>query len=131
MANEFDVLTTARPTTNYIIDDADVLSKSVKKSISDRLKALESETGYRVEVVTLRKLEFENDAFAFGDKLVERWYPTEAEGTNKGVLLVVTTAKDGALTGGPKFVGVRAPPCQSVDRCVVFVWCHMVFVSRQ
>lgn len=106
VANEFDVLTTARPTTNYIIDDADVLSKSVKKSISDRLKALETETGYRVEVVTLRKLEFENDAFAFGDKLIERWYPTLEEGTTKGVLLVVTTAKDGALTGGPKFVGV-------------------------
>ena len=27
------------------------------------------ETGYRLEAVTVRKLEFENDAFAFGDKV--------------------------------------------------------------
>lgn len=43
----------------------------------------QAETGYRVEVATLRRLEFENDAFAFGDKLIERWYPSEADGSNK------------------------------------------------
>ena len=30
-------------------------------------------TGYRVEVATLRRLEFENDAFAYGDKLIKKW----------------------------------------------------------
>lgn len=30
------------------------------------------ETGYRLEVVTVRKLEFENDAFGFADKIVEK-----------------------------------------------------------
>lgn len=68
---------------------------------------MQIETGYRVEVVTLRKLEFENDPFAFGDKLIEKWYPTVEEGADKGLLLIVTTAKDGALTGGPKFTKVH------------------------
>ena len=54
----------------------------------------------------MRKLEFENDAFAFGDKLIESWYSTVEQGTDKGILLVVTTQKDGALTGGPKFLKV-------------------------
>ena len=67
---------------------------------------LQIDTGYRVEVITLRKLEFENDPFAFGDKLIEKWYPTVEEGNDKGLLLIVSTAKDGALTGGPKFVKV-------------------------
>lgn len=69
------------------------------------------ETGYRLEVITLRKLEFENDPFAFGDKLIEKWYPTVEEGNDKGLLLIVSTAKDGALTGGPKFVKVRFLGC--------------------
>jgi hypothetical protein len=30
---------------------------------------LQTTTGYRVEVVTVRKLEFETDAFAFADKV--------------------------------------------------------------
>lgn len=30
---------------------------------------VQTTTGYRVEVVTVRKLEFETDAFAFGDKV--------------------------------------------------------------
>ena len=41
----------------------------------------------------MRKLETESDAFAFGDKLVEKWYGTVERGTNKGVLIVVTTSK--------------------------------------
>ena len=36
--------------------------------------------GYRVVVVTLRKLQFDSDAFAFADKVIERWYPTAADG---------------------------------------------------
>ena len=67
-------------------------------------RAPQSQTGFRLEAVTVRKLEFENDAFAFGDKLVEKWYETVEQGGKKGVLVVVTTGKDGALTGGPDFM---------------------------
>lgn len=67
---------------------------------------VQENTGYRLEVATVRKLETENDAFAFGDKLIEKWYETVEKGTNKGILLVVTSAKEGALTGGPAFLKV-------------------------
>ena len=67
-------------------------------------------TGYRLEVATVRKLETESDAFAFGDKLIEKWYGTVEKGSDKGILLVVTTNKDGALTGGPKFLKVPFLP---------------------
>ena len=70
---------------------------------------MQTETGYRLEAVTTRKLEFENDAFAFGDKVVEKWYGTVEQGTNKGILVIVTTGKDGALTGGPDFMKVLHP----------------------
>lgn len=67
------VLGEPTPTTNYIIDDAGALSKTTRKAVSDRLKRLEFETGYRVEAVTVRKLEVEADAFAFTDRLIESW----------------------------------------------------------
>ena len=54
----------------------------------------------------MRKLETENDAFAFGDKLIEKWYQNVEQGNKKGILLLVTSAKEGALTGGPAFLKV-------------------------
>ena len=53
-------------------------------------------------VVTLRKLQFESDAFAFADKVIERWYPTAAEGNKKAVLVLVKGTKEGALAAGPE-----------------------------
>lgn len=67
---------------------------------------LQTETGYRLEIVTVRKLEFEADAFAFGDKLIAKWFPEKTDADKKGVLIVVTTGKDGAITGGPSFTQV-------------------------
>ena len=39
---------------------------------------LQEATGYHLEVATVRRLEFENDTFAFGDKLIKKWYKGEA-----------------------------------------------------
>jgi len=38
-----------------------------------RVMPSQTTTGYRVEVVTVRKLEFETDAFAFADKVGCCW----------------------------------------------------------
>ena len=103
-AGEFDLLQAKTPTAAYVIDDASVLNRTTRKTLNDSLAALEKATGYRLEVATVRKLEVEGDPFALGDKMIEHWYPTVAEGTNKGVLLLVTAARDGALTGGPAFL---------------------------
>ena len=86
------------------------------------LLLLQTETGYRLEAVTTRKLEFENDAFAFGDKVVEKWYGTVEQGTNKGILVIVTTGKDGALTGGPDFMKVC--PSEQLQRAGQLVLRH-------
>lgn len=104
IANEFDILGEEVPTKDYVIDDAGVLSKSGKKALSNLLKTSEIKTGYRLTAITTRKLEFETDTFAFADKVLEGWYPTAEIGDKKGILLVVTTAKDGAVTGGPSFM---------------------------
>ncbi|KAL4422074.1 hypothetical protein ABPG77_001542 [Micractinium sp. CCAP 211/92] len=101
-AGEFDLLAEGTPS-SYVIDDAGVLNKTTRKSMNDELKALEEATGYKLEVATVRRLEFENDTFAFGDKLIKKWYSGEQR-DKSGVLLVVSAGKDGALTGGKAFM---------------------------
>lgn len=102
LANEFDVLGEPAPTNTYYVDDAGVLSKSTRSEVNKKLRLLETTTGYRVEVVTVRKLEFETDAYAFADKVLDNWYGSATD--KKGVVLMVTTNKEGAVTGGKGFV---------------------------
>lgn len=103
-AGELEIMQTPRLEDGYVVDDAGVLSRSSATAINKSLKELEDQTGYRLNVVTVRKLVFETDPFAFGDKVLEKWYPTVEEGNNKGNLLLVKSTKDGALVGGPKFL---------------------------
>ena len=67
------LLSEPTPTNNYVIDDAGTINKTTKKTVNDRLKRLEIETGYRLEAVTVRRLEVEADAFAFVDRLLDNW----------------------------------------------------------
>ncbi len=103
-AGEIEILATPAPTEGYIVDDAGLMSRSTATTVNKTLKELEDETGFHLNVVTVRKLVFETDPFAFGDKVLETWYPTVEEGNDKGNLLLVKSTKDGALVGGPKFL---------------------------
>lgn len=67
------ILGEEKPTTSYVIDDANAINKTTEKALNDRLKRLEIETGYRITAVTVRKLEVEADAFAFTDRVIEGW----------------------------------------------------------
>lgn len=49
-------------------------------------------------------LQSKADAFEYADQVLERWYPTVEEGSNKGIVVLVTSQKEGAVTGGPAFV---------------------------
>lgn len=44
------------------------------------------------------------DAFEYADQVLERWYPSVEEGNDKGIVVLVTSQKEGAVTGGPAFV---------------------------
>lgn len=103
MAGEFDIINTGVPA-GGLVDDAGVLSKASQSSILKSIKTLEEKTGYKLEVVTVRKLVFEADPFAFADQCIENWFPTVEEGNNVGLLLITTTSKEGAVVGGPAFM---------------------------
>lgn len=52
----------------------------------------------------MRWLQSKADAFEYADQVLERWYPSIEEGNNKGIVVLVTSQKEGAITGGPAFV---------------------------
>ncbi|PIN21519.1 Acid phosphatase [Handroanthus impetiginosus] len=104
LASEFDILNEGPPKDSYVVDDAGVLSRVTKSDLKRLLSDLESRKGYHINIVTVRKLTSKADAFEYADQVLERWYPTVEEGNNKGIVVLVTTQKEGAVTGGPEFI---------------------------
>lgn len=49
-------------------------------------------------------LQSKADAFEYADQVLEKWYPSVEEGNNKGIVVLITSQKEGAITGGPAFV---------------------------
>ncbi|KAI9099191.1 hypothetical protein K1719_024958 [Acacia pycnantha] len=104
LASEFDVLNEGPPKDSYVLDDAGVLSRVTRSDLKQLMSDLESRKNFRVNFITVRKLTSKADAFEYADQVLERWYPTVEEGNNKGIVVLVTSQKEGAVTGGPAFV---------------------------
>ncbi|KAG6646055.1 UPF0603 protein At1g54780, chloroplastic [Carya illinoinensis] len=104
LASEFDVLNEGPPNESYVVDDAGVLSRVTKSDLKRLLSDLESRKNFHVNFITVRKLTSKADAFEYADQVLERWYPSIEEGSNKGIVVLVTSQKEGAVTGGPAFV---------------------------
>jgi uncharacterized membrane protein YgcG len=103
MASELSILGEPTPTTEYVYDDGAFLSKSGTDSLKALLPDIESRTGYRINVVTMRKLVSADDPFQFADSVIENWYPTAELGDKKAVFVLVKNSKEAGLVGGPAF----------------------------
>ncbi|KAH9622854.1 hypothetical protein KSS87_012906 [Heliosperma pusillum] len=103
-ASEFDVINDGPPKDSYVVDDAGVLSRVTKSDLKRLLSDLESRKNFHINLITVRKLTSKADAFEFADQVLEKWYPTVEDGDNKGIVVLVTSQKEGAVTGGPSFV---------------------------
>lgn len=103
-ASEFDVLNDGPPVDSYVVDDAGVLSRVTKSDVKRLARDLEARKNIRLNFITVRKLTSKADAFEYADQVLEKWYPTIEEGNNKGIVVLVTSQKEGAVTGGPAFI---------------------------
>ncbi|KAI4301836.1 hypothetical protein L6164_035076 [Bauhinia variegata] len=104
LASEFDVLNEGPAKESFVVDDAGVLSRVTKSDLKQLLSDLESRKNFHINFITVRKLTSKADAFEYADQVLERWYPSVEEGNNKGIVVLVTSQKEGAITGGPAFV---------------------------
>jgi len=110
LADEFSILFNPKPEDSgiYVLDDAKVL-KASRSAINEKLKKLHAKTGFDLFVVTTKKISTIPDPYEFADKTLETWYPSLELGDRKGVLLLVTRNKEGAITGGPAFMNALDP----------------------
>ncbi|CAI5952581.1 unnamed protein product [Closterium sp. NIES-65] len=103
-ADEFAILRSPPPLESHYYDDANVLSRITRSDIKKLLTDLEERTGFHIDAVTLRKIAGKGDVFELADRILESWYPTVEEGDKRGVVLLVTSQKEGAVAGGPTFI---------------------------
>ncbi|MDX2232020.1 MAG: TPM domain-containing protein [Leptolyngbyaceae cyanobacterium bins.349] len=84
----------------WVVDKAEVISRSSEGKLSTAFADLAEKTGYEVRIVTIHRLDYEETAQGFADKLFTRWYP-EPEDQENQILLVLdnVTNNTGIRTG--------------------------------
>jgi uncharacterized protein len=84
----------------WVIDKAEVISRSSEGKLSIAFADLAKTTGYEVRIVTIHRLDYDETAQGFADKLFTRWFPEPSEQANQ-VLLVLdnVTNNTGIRTG--------------------------------
>ena len=84
----------------WVLDKAEVISRSNEGKLSSTFAELAQDSGYEVRIVTIHRLDYEETAQSFADKLFTRWFP-EPEDQDNQVLLVLDnlTNNTGIRTG--------------------------------
>lgn len=84
----------------WVLDKAEVISRSNESKLSSAFADLAEKTGYEVRIVTIHRLDYDETAQGFADKLFTRWFP-EPEDQENQVLLVLdnVTNNTGIHTG--------------------------------
>ncbi|HEY9621660.1 MAG TPA: TPM domain-containing protein, partial [Crinalium sp.] len=73
---------------DWIVDEADILSRLTEGNLSDRLGDLAKRTGNEVRFVTIHRLDYGETIQTFTDQLFEKWFP-DPEGQAHQTLLVL------------------------------------------
>jgi len=102
VANEFDVLDAAKPTSGYIMDDAPCIMRGSEKKINEALAYLDVGKGFKLNVVTVRKLEDSPDADTLAEKMLEKWSANDK--SNSAVLTLVVKNSEVGFAAGENFI---------------------------
>lgn len=91
---------TAPAPAEWVIDRADILSRTNEGKLSTQLSNLAEQTGYEVRMVTLHRLDYDETSQTFADKLFEKWFPTpEAQAKQTVIVIDDITNNIGIRTG--------------------------------
>lgn len=86
----------------WVLDKADILSRSSEGKISTAASDLAAETGYEVRVVTIHRLDYEETAQGFTDKLFQRWFPEPEDQANQVLLVIDNLTNNTGIRTGEK-----------------------------
>jgi len=107
---------------NWIVDQAEVLSRSSESNLSTRLEELAQQTGKEVRVVTLHRLDYGETPQSLANQLFEKWFPTPEAQANQVLLLIDNVTNGTAIRFGDKVKDVLSEPiAQSIAQETVMV----------
>jgi uncharacterized protein len=86
----------------WVLDKAEILSRLSEGKISSSLDELAKKTGYEVRFVTIHRLDYDETAQSFADKLFERWFPTPEEQANQTILVIDNLTNNTGIRTGEK-----------------------------
>jgi len=84
----------------WIVDQAEVLSRSNEGKIATVLRDLAKETGNEVRLVTIHRLDYGETIESFTNKLFDLWFPTPEASANQTVLVLDNLTNNVALRAG-------------------------------
>ncbi|MDJ0798436.1 MAG: TPM domain-containing protein [Calothrix sp. MO_167.B12] len=98
----YDMPTLKAGDSTWIVDEAEVLSRSNEGSISNTLKELADQTGNEVRIVTIRRLDYGETPISFTQALFKKWFPTPEAQANQTLLMVDTLTNSPAIVTGDR-----------------------------
>lgn len=84
----------------WVIDRAEILSRTNEGKINTALEELARNTGTNVHIVSIHRLDYEETAASFAEKLFDRWFPTPAEQANQVLLVIDNVTNNTAIRTG-------------------------------
>ncbi|MBW4630455.1 MAG: TPM domain-containing protein [Iphinoe sp. HA4291-MV1] len=98
----YDLPTITSGDRTWVVDQADVISRTNEGQISSSLENLAKQTGNEVRIVTIRRLDYGETPESFTKALFEKWFPTQETQANQTILMIDTAANGTAIVTGDK-----------------------------
>ncbi len=105
----YDVPTLQAGAPTYVLDQAEVLSRSNEGAISGELKQLSQSTGTEVRFVTIRRLDYGETIDSFTEKLFQAWYPDAETRANQVLIGLDNVTNTIAIAVGDKAAETLTP----------------------
>lgn len=106
----------------WLVDDANIISRTNEGKIANRLANLASTTGNEVRLVTIHHFDYGETVQTFTDKLFDRWYPTPADQADQTLIVLDEVTKTvGIRVGTAAATQLDAATATSVAQETVLV----------
>jgi uncharacterized protein len=92
----------------HVLDLSDVLSRLTEGQLTSQFDDLESKTGQDVQIVSVRRLDYEETIDTFAQKLFDRWYGNSPDKVNKTLLVIDTLTDNTSIVQGEKSQALMA-----------------------
>ncbi|MEB3252016.1 MAG: TPM domain-containing protein [Cyanobacteriota bacterium] len=106
----------------WLVDDANIISRTNEGKIANRLANLASTTGNEVRLVTIHHFDYGETVQTFTDKLFDRWYPTPTDQADQTLIVLDEVTKTvGIRVGTAAATQLDAATATSVAQETVLV----------